>query len=427
MAKSSDTLIRCFERVSGSPAAFIQLLINIHDASRLFPKKKRKGRLKPIKVSILGAGKEIFEALSTKKKPPTAVGQKALSVLCEAAETVPSATLKKIVPVMVVSGNTPSKAIRRWLLETTDYHLSEAAAQSAISIEDDDLVWLAINHARAGAREVAINYLASRLPDPLPQSLLNLFSDPSSRIRSALVNIISARPHADHYDTLLRLLEDNWSDNPAYHNEPSSYPIARRAIVGIAKYERLSDDVGQRLLQVAERTDDRDLGIAALNTAAQCCGPETRSDIWKLSFLDQSRWLRVDAIDSLVLAEVVEREILETITAKLILQLPPPLAASASVLLAVHGQVDAVVEAMERIANSTKHRALLLLGAYGLSDRDYDAACGLLELLDINHPARQLLDLADGEQLPAAALDDLGHIRIRQVVRGWLNETIAKD
>jgi hypothetical protein len=135
----------------------------------------------------------------------------------------------------------------------------------------------------------------------------------------------------------------------------------------------------------------------------------------------------VDAIDSLVWAEVVEREILETITAKLILQLPPPLAASASVLLAVHGQVDAVVEAMERIANSTKHRALLLLGAYGLSDRDYDAACGLLELLDINHPARQLLYLADGEQLPAAAIDDLGLIRIRQVVRGWLNGTIAKD
>lgn len=427
IAKSSDTLIRCSERVSASPAAFVQLLVDMHDASRLFPKKKREQWLKQIESSISGAGKEIFEALSTKKKPPTAVGQKTLSLLCAATETVAPAVLKRIIPVMVVSGNTPSKAIRRWLLETADYQLSEAAAQSAISIEDDDLAWLAINHARAGAREVALNYLASRLPDPLPQSMLNLSSDPSSRIRSALVNIISARPHADHYETLLRLIEDNWSISPAYHNEPASYPIARRAIVGIAKYESMSDDVGQRLLQVAERTDDRDLSIAALNTAAQCCGPNVRSDIWKLSFLDQPRWVRVDAIDSLVWAEVVEPDILDEITAKLILRLPPPLAASVSVLLAVHGQVDVVVSTMERIAHSTKWRALLLLGAYGLSDRDYDAARGLLELLDINHPARQLLDLADGEQLPAAALDDLGHIRIRQVVRGWLNETITKD
>ena len=177
----------------------------------------------------------------------------------------------------------------------------------------------------------------------------------------------------------------------------------------------------------AERTDDRSLGMVALNTAAKCCGPEIRKKIWALSFIDQARWVRVDAIDALTFADVVESDILDAINAKLILRLPPPLAASACVLLAVHGQVDAAVEAMERIAHSTKRRALLLLGAYGLAERDHDAANGLLALLEEDHPARRLLDLPDDELLPASAIGDLGHIRIRKVVQEWLNEKIAKD
>jgi hypothetical protein len=427
MTKSPSTLIRCFEQVCEPPSTFVQLLVDFHAASSLSPKKKRKRLLNKIKLSISEAGIEIFEALSTKKKPPTEVAEATLSLLCDAAEIVRPSVLKEIVPVMVVSGGTPAKTIRRWLLETTDYQFSQAAAQSAVAIEDDDLVWLALKHARAGAREVAINYLASKLPDPLPQSILNLCYDPSSLVRRALVNIISSRPHSNHYDTLLHLIDDNWSDSPAYHNEHASYPIATRAIAGIAKYERLPDDVGRRLLQIAERTDDRGLGIVALNTAAQCCGPDVRSNIWKLSFLDQPSWFRVDAVDSLIWAEVVEQEILDAISAKLILQLPPPLAASSSVLLAVHGQVDAVVKTMERIAHSSQSRALVLLGAYGLSDRDFDAAQCLLGLLGKNHLAQGLLNLTEDEKLPVSALDDLGPIRIRKVVREWLKEKFSED
>lgn len=73
------------------------------------------------------------------------------------------------------------------------------------------------------------------------------------------------------------------------------------------------------------------------------------------------------------MADVVEREILDTITAKLVLRLAPPLAASATILLAAHGFVDLVVRTMERIAHSTKHRALLLAGAWALAERDHGA------------------------------------------------------
>jgi hypothetical protein len=226
---------------------------------------------------------------------------------------------------------------------------------------------------------------------------------------------------------LLKLIDDDWSDAEPSHNEPPSYPIAREAIVGLASYASLSDDIGEALLSRAERTDDRSLGVVALDTAAQCCGPAIRKKIWAFSFIDQPRWGRVDAIDALSRSDVVESEILDAITAKLLLRLAPPLAASACVLLATHGRVEAVVEAMERIAYSAKRRALLLLGVWGLADRDRSAAIGLLALLGADHPARRPLDLADGERLPKTALDDLGHVRFRKAVQGWLNDKVAKD
>ena len=427
LVKSPKTLTLCFDRLSTAPALSVQLLVDMHKASRRISEKTYERLLRPLLTSIPSAGTEIFEALSTKNKPPHAVEQRALAVLREAAETAEPYVLERIMPVMIASGAIPSAVIQRWLPETEDCQLARAAAEAAIGTKDDKLAWLALRHARADAREVAINYLANTLRDPLPQRLLDLSSDPGSRVRRALVGILADRPHPNHQIVLIRLINDDWSNAAAHYIEPPSYPIARKAICGLAAYGSLTDEIGEALVLQAERTDDRSLSKVALNTAAKCCGLEIRKKIWALSFIDQARWVCVDAIDALTFADVVESKIIDAITAKFILRLPPPLAASACVLLAVHGQVDAVVGAMERIAHSTKSRALLLLGAFGLAERDRDAATGLLALLDEDHPARRLLNLADGEKLPASAVDDLGHIRIRKVVQEWLDEKIAKD
>ena len=189
-------------------------------------------------------------------------------------------------------------------------------------------------------------------------------------------------------------------------------------------YLAVDDEVGQRLIAIAEQTDDRALGQVALGVAAKRCGLSTRQKIWAMSLADPARWVRMDAIDALTWADVVESEILDLVTPELLLRLAPPLAASATMLLGVHGQVGAVVHAMERVAHSNKHRALLLLGAWALSERDRVAAAGLLDLLDAGHPGRRLLDLPAGERLPASILDDLGHVRIRRAVRGWLKDVI---
>ena len=424
---SPATLVLCLERLSTAPASFVHILVDMHDAHRRISGKTRARRLRPLLASIPSAGKEIFQALSIKDKPPRPVGQRGVFLLNEAAKTVPPFVLAKIVPVMIVSGSASSAAIRRWLVETEDNQLAKAAVEAAIGIQEDELVWLALDHGRADARETALVYLVNTLSDPLPQQLLRLASDPSMRVRRRLVGVLADRPHPDHLSVLLRLMDDKWSDADLYHNEPPSFAIAREAIRRLAAYGSLSDEIGEDLVFRAEHTDDRLLGIVALDTAAECCSPAIRKRIWALSFLDQPRWVRVDAIDALTKADVVENEILDEITAKLLLRLVPPLAASVCVLLAVHGQVDRVIEAMERIAQSTKKRALLLLGAYHLAERDHHAANRLLTLLGSDHPARRLLDLNDGEQLPKTALDDLGHIRIRKMVQRLLQDKIARD
>ncbi|WP_342240857.1 nSTAND3 domain-containing NTPase [Inquilinus sp. OTU3971] len=427
LMKAPAALPLCFERLAATPALFVHLLVDVHAAQRRISSKTRARRVRPLLKLLPSVALEIFAALSVEGKPLSAVDQETLVLLERAAETAAPFVLDVIVPIMIASGAAPSAAIRRWLVETTDNRLAKAAADAAIRIQDDALVWLALGHARADAREAAITYLAARLPDPLPPRLLNLSSDPGCRVRRTLVRIVARRPRVEHQSVLLKLIDDVWSDAEAFHNEPPSYPIAREAVVALATYGGLSDEIGEALLVRAERTDDRSLGIVALNTAAQCCSPAIRKKVWDLSFIDQPRWVRVDAIDALSRSDVVESEIVEAITPKLLHRLPPPLAASACVLLATHGRVEAVVEAMERIACSAKRRALLLLGVHGLADRDRPAALGLLTLLGPNHPGRRLLDLADGECLPKTVLDDLGHIRFRKAVQSWLDDKIAKN
>lgn len=427
LSAAPQVLLRSISQLAAAPGRLVRLLVDVHAAQCLIDSKDRPRRLRPILTALPSEAAEVFRALPFREKPAKPVGPAALSLLELAATTAGPHLLGKIVPVMIASGAVPADAINRWLFETHDSKLACAAAEAAIRIGDDALVRRALCHGRADAREAAIKYLAAAQPDPIPSDLLDFASDPGSRVRRALVTILKGRTHPAYLGTLIKLTSDDWSDAEPHHDEPPSYPIARDAVAALGAYGALSDEIGAVLVALAERTDDRLLSSEALTVAAKHCGPGMRAKIWTLSFIDQPRWVRVDAIDALIMADVVEREILDAVTAKLILRLAPPLAASATILLAAHGSVEVAVTTMERIAHSTRHRALLLVGAWALAARDRGAAAGLLELLDPNHPAKRLLDLGQDELLPNTVLDNLGDARIRKAVRHWLKYSIMKD
>lgn len=158
LIKAPAALALCFERLAATPASFVHLLVDMHAAQRRISSKTRARRIRAALALLPSAAVEIFRALSVNGKPPSSVGQATLSLLDRAAETATPFVLDKIVPMMIASSAAPSAAIRRWLVETTDHRLAKAAAEAAIRIQADALVWLARDHVRADAREAAIAY-----------------------------------------------------------------------------------------------------------------------------------------------------------------------------------------------------------------------------------------------------------------------------
>lgn len=413
-------LINCLETHAASPSAFVHLLLDIYAVQA----RVEAERLESVFAKLSPEARELFEAFETNKHEPRPVGTAALALLEAAAPVAASTVLRVIVPVMIASLSKPAPVVRRWLAEATDGAEAAAATQAAITIGEEPLIWLALHHDRADARQRALEYLASRLPDPLPTELLALASDKGSRVRRSLTAILSSRPHPEHSPVLMQLTLDRWSDAEPHYQEPDSYPIAREAVAALETYASLGDETGTKLIALARQTSDRQLRRDALSAAARLCGPAIRRQIWSL-FADKALgWLRVDAIDALSTASTVELEIVGKITADLLMRLPPPLAASATILAGAHLPVADAVRMFERVGHSQPHRALLLLGVIALESRDRATALGLLELLDTGHPARRLL--ATDELLPSTVLDDLGDVRIRRYVGQWLNDRIAK-
>ena len=121
-------------------------------------------------------------------------------------------------------------------------------------------------------------------------------------------------------------------------------------------------------------------------------------------------WLRLDALDALVVADTIEPELLTPFTAERIMKLGPALATSAIVLVCHHAPLKTAVALCERMAHSNADRSLAVLGAYFLHDRDPGAAQAILDLLAEGHPARRLFAVEE-ELLPASVLDGLGDIK----------------
>ena len=425
LASARSALIDRFHAVAGSAAQLIHLVVDVHSAWSAIGTRQRADKIKPVLSVIPPDAAEIFRALALRNRSAKPVGSSALAMLEKAAATSPAAVLEAIVPVMIASGSRPAQAIRRWLVETEDKASAVAATKAAIAIRDDDLARLALAHERADARQAAFEHLERALPNPLPRELLDLASDPGSRVRRALVRALAERRHPDHLAVLVRMSRDKWSDAEPHYDEADSHPIARSAIGAITSYGAIPDTLGDGLIELAEATGDRDLRRAALNAAAALCGPEIRRRIWAFVEKGQAARLRVDALDALSAAPTVEGDIVGRITAEVLMRLPLPLMISATFLIGIHRAVDDAVGIFERVNHSKPHRALLLLGACALEHRDRVAALGILDLLDAGHPARRLLDL-DGGPLPHTVLDDLGDVRVRRYVRACLQERIAK-
>ncbi|TGD60438.1 hypothetical protein EYC08_20850 [Tabrizicola sp. WMC-M-20] len=409
---------------SPTPVTRIAFLCHLTGARNHYSRNQKAGLLQLIEALDLPY-REIGWRLLRGASRVAPLGLQAMEILRQAAITAPPRILAEIVPLLIKAGDVPAEPIRSWLMETEDKNLAKAAASAAVAIEDAEAIMLALQHPRANARVVALEFLVSRADPPFPANILALATDAGHRVRRALVLALTEKPHPAHFPVLLRMTGDTWSDADPSYNETDSYPIARAAVAALAAYAPLSDEVGDQLITLATTTPDRALSQKCVQVAARYGSIAIRMKIRAMIGDRERGWLRLDALDALVFADTIEPEVLKPFTVERIMRFGPAPAASATVLVCVHAPLEVAVALCERMAHSNADRSLAVLGAYFLHDRDPSASKRILEMLPKGHPARQLF--ADGDELlPASVLDGLGNIKRQRWVQKWLIKRVAK-
>ncbi|MBK4116957.1 hypothetical protein JHE03_11685 [Pluralibacter gergoviae] len=404
------------------PERQVLLLCNMRRAQYRLGKSGRSRKLKRITDALSPHLAEIANALPNKSKTAHRVGARALAFLKNCAAKLEAEALALVVPVILKSGGDASVAIAQWLAVSSSKEQAIEATEAAIATSDPLLIEQAFRHDRADARRLALLHLAQALPDPLPPAMLAMAGDPGSRVRRALVSILSERPHPDHLRTLLSLIHDTWSSAELHHHEIESYDVAQEAVIALAANKPLSDEIGDMLLHLANTTDDRTLSQHALIVAVHCCSAGIQQKISNLVNIPEARWIRLDAMDALADAEAIDPSIVAQLTPTYLLKAPPILAASAAHFIGAHAEVPQAMSCFERVASSNRSRALLLVGAAAMALRDSEAAARILDLLEPDHPGRQLLTTS--EPLPASILDGLGTVQLREAVRKRLKDRI---
>jgi len=421
--KSKSALVAALSALE-DPVDRVSLVVDTLRAIDRSDSKARVRRRRALAAKLEVTLAEIIEALPTKRSSARAVGSTALALLETAASSATPDVLATIVPVMLASGSEPSGVITRWLDETQDKDFAVAAVEAALAIGDDTIVERALRHPRADARRAALEGLAPRLPEDLPDSVLALAKDPGSKVRRAVVQVLASRLLPSHRQLLLDLTHDRWSDADQRYDELESLPIAREAVEALDGYSALSDTDCDRLLALAEETRDRLLSACALIIAAAKGSASTREKIWAIACRPVAKRVRFDALEALADAPLVESSIVAQVTPEMVMAMPHIVAIPAVTLVTSHAPVDTAVSMLEQIASANQHRALLLIGALGLEPRDPLAAAHILALLGSDHPAATLLSSA--APLPPNALDDLGPAVLRKHVRAKLGDRIAQ-
>ena len=417
-------LLNEVNNLSTKPSKQLMLLSDIDRASYRINVEDRAAALKQITDHLPVELVEIISAFPSDHSGPGSVGPNALKILTENVLELDSETLGLVVPVIVANGGNAAPGVEFWLAIAKSKDDALAATKVAIEIGDIALVERSLRHNRADARHAALLHLATSLSDPLPASLLALSSDPSARVRRALVSVIRERPHPDHQKTLLGLAYDKWSSAEYHTPVRDVYAIAQEAVIALLNYGSLVDPVGEMLLDLASITSDRTLSQIALIVAANSCSCRIQQKISNLVSLKGSRWIRLDALVALADAKILDPSVTEHLAPTFLTDLPPILAAHAAHLIGAHAASDVALKLFTRVASVNRRQVLLLVGANAMATRDRKTADQILDLLEPGHPARRILDTP--ELLPFSALDDLGSVALREYARKRLCERISE-
>ena len=144
-------------------------------------------------------------------------------------------------------------------------HIADAMRLAAKS-QNKELIEIGLQHEFARVRVEAMNAVFDGTTGSLPPDLLDMHTDPSSLVRSRLVEILKERPDPSHIQTLLSLCRDTWT--PDHHRQEAdvSYPIAIEAIDVLHSESSLSDKTYVELVACLKKSDNFDVRLNLLRT-----------------------------------------------------------------------------------------------------------------------------------------------------------------
>lgn len=307
----------------------------------------------------------------------------------------------------------------RWLLANTDEVSSAVAAiDVAIRHRMTAEIEAGLSHRFADVVARSLKAVATSMALPLPDALLTLAGHKCSPVRRALVELLDAKPHAEHLPALLLLAKDDWSPRSSYYGEEDDYPIAQAAIAAIAKLSAIEDEVADDLYRLAIDTRDSDVRYDTFLLLVQAADARFQGNLFELAVSPGRQIVRKAAAAALMAGcDHVSSEIVGRITPQLLGTRIEGVASRLLLLLATRGEIDQVVKAAEVLSTSEKRRVLLLLAIWVVRDRDPSAAERIARMLPANH-AGVKWGLAGAQgKLDDTALDDLGDpISVEQVL-----------
>lgn len=192
----------------------------------------------------------------------------------EALDTTASPDLQLLRARLLAAAGRPIRTYVESLLATAGderENIQRATTALAIAITQGltDIVEGALKHRFADVRCDALRAIANGLEAPLPMPILAMAYDKGSGVRSALVEILEAKPAAAHQPTLIGLIADNWTRAEIYYGEEASYPIATAAAKLLGEQAPLFADAIDTLTAQAAVTNDSDLRDALLLAVAK--------------------------------------------------------------------------------------------------------------------------------------------------------------
>lgn len=330
--------------------------------------------------------------------------------------------------MMTVNGKAEVSALHNLLDECEDPDDGIVVLRCAVEIQAWDIVWRAVEHARADVRQFAFESLVLHHDGGIPMELFRLTRDRGSRVRRAIVDAVAENPKVETVPLLIELCADRFSAEQYGHGDYPSFPIAWRAAKALHEVTRIPHEFLEALRACALTTPDLDVRDKMFDTLAEKCGTEGPRILASIIVETPRGEAGRGAAKALLASSSAE---IGTMVCPALRWFETSNLSVSILSAACVGRLspeEQIPSLCTSLSSSSTHRALLISIAIGTEVRNASLTERVLGFLPPSHRGRAVIEVMHGRQGPLThdALDDLGDVRVANVLARIFNTVIQQ-